>query len=169
MTPPAIYRPFETAPERAFSASLREPKLDEALVFLDTNTLLAPYRASNEALQAIRRTYQALRDQNRLVVPGEVAREFARTRPLVLTRLHNSLRTQIDSVQLNKLEEVPILLEEPLFRDAARALDAAREDVKRYRASLRRLIEKIEGWRNADPVLAVYEKLFDAQSVIDGE
>jgi len=163
-----VYRPFATSPERAFSTSLREPNLEEALIFLDTNTLLAPYRASNEALQAIKRTYEAVRRQGRLLVPGEVAREFARTRPLLLTRLHNSLRSQVDSVQLGKLEEVPILGEERHFREAARALEAAREEVKKYRAALRKLADKVEGWRTTDPVLSVYERLFDAQTVKDG-
>ena len=47
---------------------------------LDTNTLLVPYTTSKESLKQIEETYKTLIGQERLVIPAQVAREFAKNR-----------------------------------------------------------------------------------------
>ena len=64
-----------------------------ALVVLDTNVLLAPYRTSTGALGEIAKVYGMLQKERRLLVPGQVAREFARNRPNLVSRLKSHDRS----------------------------------------------------------------------------
>lgn len=75
----SIFRPFCTNPERAFGR-LPTPPGSDAIIFLDTNVLLSPYRTSDETVRAIGETYRKLVGLDRLVVPAKVAREFAANR-----------------------------------------------------------------------------------------
>ncbi len=73
-----------TYPEAAqiFSASLKslDAIKENCIVVLDTNALLVPFTTGKESLEQIRKTYKSLVAQKRLVVPGQVAREFAKNR-----------------------------------------------------------------------------------------
>lgn len=60
-------------------APLEEIKND-CLVVIDTNVLLLPYTVNQKSLEEIRKTYAELIASKRLVIPGQVAREFARNR-----------------------------------------------------------------------------------------
>jgi rRNA-processing protein FCF1 len=64
---------------------------DEAIVVVDTNALLAPYGTGKTTLEVIRETYRSLADKGRLVVPGQVIREFAANRVVKLRELHQQL------------------------------------------------------------------------------
>src|SRR5947209_14643793 len=65
--------------------SLDEIK-DESYVVLDTNVLLAPYIIGKEdpgkdnLLEECQRIYKSLIEKKRLIIPGQVAREFANRR-----------------------------------------------------------------------------------------
>src|SRR5262249_20209665 len=64
----------------AFEPEPLKAVIADCLVVLDTNVLLVPYNTGKESLEQIRKTYASLVKQNRLVVPGRVAREFAQNR-----------------------------------------------------------------------------------------
>jgi rRNA-processing protein FCF1 len=81
------------APSTIFSVqpeSLDRIKSD-CLVVLDTNTLLAPFDISQQSLGVIERTYRVLITNNRLFIPAQVAREFAKNRPEKLKELHHNI------------------------------------------------------------------------------
>src|SRR5262245_43841831 len=59
--------------------SLEESK-DDALVAIDTNSLLLPFGASSRGLQAIGARYRNLAEAGRLIIPGQVAREYAKNK-----------------------------------------------------------------------------------------
>lgn len=161
------YRPFFTAPERAFSTVRRHPAEDSALVFLDTNVLLAPYRASTEALSAIASAYRSLRDEKRLIVPGQVAREFAANRPALVAQLHKLVRDS-RAISINgRLEELPILQEVAEYADARRHLASMQTSLKACRTAIDALVARVGSWQSTDPVLDVYRELFDSAVVKD--
>jgi hypothetical protein len=56
-----------------------------ALVVLDTNALLVPYSIGTNSLDQIKETYRKLVKTEQLLIPGQVAREFAknRTKPIL--------------------------------------------------------------------------------------
>ena len=65
---------------------------DECVVVLDTNVLAVPYtKISTKSLDQIGDTYRQLINSDGLVVPGQVAREFARLRAKKLTELEQQL------------------------------------------------------------------------------
>lgn len=65
---------------------------DDCLVVLDANVLLAPYTSvSQKNLSLIAESYKLLIGEDRMIVPGQAAREFARNRPNKLTELHQQL------------------------------------------------------------------------------
>ncbi|MGZ5440761.1 MAG: PIN domain-containing protein [Thermoanaerobaculia bacterium] len=163
--PAKTFRPFAADAHRAFATAHAQPDINTALVFPDTNVLLAPYRGSTETLEAIRKVYARLRTEERIVVPAQVAREFARNRLDLLAEAHKYVR-DAKSVSVNgQFDPPPILQELPEYVEARRQLDAATEAIKMYRSALDRLADLMAGWQSKDPVLETYEKLFDAKSV----
>lgn len=163
--PAKIFRPFAADAHRAFATDHAQPDINTALIFPDTNVLLAPYRGSTETLEAIRKVYATLRTAERIIVPAQVAREFARNRLDLLAEAHKYVR-DARSVSVNgKFEAPPILQGLPDYVEARRQLDAATEAIKTYRSALDRLADLMAGWQTRDPVLETYEKLFDTKSV----
>ena len=79
---------------------------NECFVVLDTNVLLVPYTVSKTSLQAIRNAYLQLIELKRLVVPGQVAREFAKNRPNKISAL---LSADFKQKRFSKIYEVGIL------------------------------------------------------------
>jgi predicted nucleic acid-binding protein len=163
--PAKTFRPFAVDAYRAFVPATRQADLRAALVIPDTNVLLAPYRASTETLEAIRRTYQMLRSENRVLVPAQVAREFARNRLDLLAQAHKYVR-DAKSVAINgKFDPPPILFVTSEYKDARQQLDSASAALKAYRGALDKLSAVIAGWHSTDPVLEVYAKIFDRDVV----
>ncbi|MBK8254983.1 MAG: DUF4935 domain-containing protein [Polyangiaceae bacterium] len=159
------FQPYATSPERVFTLARKSPDPATALIVLDTNVLLAPYRASTEALTAIQGTYAKLRSEGRLVVPGQVAREFARNRPTLLSQLHKSARDS-RSISINgRLEYAPILAGTPEYLDAQKHYEDVLTTLKACRAAIDKLVDRIESWQFADPVLDVYRQLLDSTVV----
>jgi len=168
MTQPQLpFRPFQQSPERAFAASAAKPDAKTALVFIDTNVLLAPYKASTEALSAIEQTFGQLRDQKRLVVPAQVAREFAFNRPNLVAQLHKVV-SDSRSISLNgRLEGVPILVGTPEYVEAHKRLSEMQASLKEFRGAIEKLVDRIESWERSDPVLDVYSRLLTSDVVKD--
>ena len=64
---------------------------DNALIVLDTNALLVPYNIGKESLNQIQKTYRLLVTKKRLVIPAQVAREFAKNRTRKVAELFQQL------------------------------------------------------------------------------
>jgi hypothetical protein len=161
------FRPFKSEPARAFDPIARVPDPDSALVFLDTNVLLAPYQATSQALSAIEDTYRKLRSQERLVVPAQVAREFAHNRPKLVAELHKRICDARSIAISGRLDDIPILMGTTEYLAARKHLATIEAGLKACRVEIDKLVERIGSWRNADPVLSVYSKLFDGTVVCE--
>jgi uncharacterized protein YfkK (UPF0435 family) len=64
---------------------------DKCLVVLDTNVLLVPFDTGKDSLQQIKATYERLIKTEQLVVPGRVAREFAKNRSEKLKTIYQQI------------------------------------------------------------------------------
>jgi hypothetical protein len=64
---------------------------DDCYIVLDTNVLLVPYTISKESLAQIRKTYETLISESRLIIPVQVSREFVKNRPNKLIELYQDL------------------------------------------------------------------------------
>jgi len=137
------------------------------LVFLDTNVLLAPYQSTADTFEAIAKTYRKIRDEKRLIIPAQVAREFARNRPTLIAELHKLVRDARSVAVSPRFEPPPILQDLTDCKDAQAQMTAANDALKKFRKSIEALIRKVETWERTDPVLEAYEDLFTADIVKD--
>ena len=82
---------------------------EDCLVVLDTNALLVPYLIGRDSLQQIRMTYSKLASEKRLLVPGQVAREFAKNRANKLTELYQQFNRKISNINRLQKGRYPLL------------------------------------------------------------
>jgi len=76
---------------------------EDCLVVLDTNALLVPYLIGKDSIEQIRGTYEKLVSEKRLLIPSQVAREFAKNRANKLTELYQQFNRKISNInQLHK-------------------------------------------------------------------
>lgn len=161
------FKPHATNAEAVFQVVKDAVNVKDALIVLDTNVLLAPYRSSTEGFEAIIKTYAKLRDQKRLFVPAQAAREFARNRPSVLTQLHKSIE-DARAISINgKFEYLPILETTDEYKEASNNLEEIKKLLKNFKNKVQDLADKIASWQNDDPVLQAYRPLFDSSVVIE--
>ncbi|WP_394849630.1 PIN-like domain-containing protein [Pendulispora brunnea] len=163
--PFSSFHPFAERAEEAFVPVIGRVDRETALVVLDANVLLAPYQTSSATLDEIERIYGKLRADGRLIVPAQAAREFARNRPNLITALYKRVR-DARAVGLNGSYELPPAVRGmPEHRIAADELDKIHAALKSHRRALDALAKQIASWHHSDPVLEVYNRLFDSTVV----
>jgi len=149
--------------------SLEEIK-DESYVVLDTNSLLVPYATSKESLNQIQSTYTTLVEQKRLIIPGQVAREFVNNRANKIVELYQQISQKQDYIKLpTSGGKYPLLESLPDYQELIQVGKELKEKADQYRKVVRKLLEHIEGWNWDDPVSKIYSDLFGQGVVIDLE
>jgi PIN like domain len=103
-----------------FSSSPVSILFADAIFVLDTNTLLAPYQVGKQSVAEIERIYRELSSHDRLFVPEQAAREFAKNRGKKLTEVYD----KVHSIA-SKLPSVEILDCPMLDRSSRRLFDAS--------------------------------------------
>ena len=156
--------------------SIKEIK-DDCVVVLDTNVLLDPYVTGDEKLLTqLEKIYQTIKDKQNLVIPGHVAREFAKNRTGKLQNIYDNIVRQKDEVTLpvKNINKAPLLSSLDQYK-AVLELEgdlkkiAKEYDVKitEYRKAVEELANVIKDWRWNDPVSELYFGIFDETVVLD--
>jgi hypothetical protein len=149
----------------ARTASVDQIK-DDCQVVIDTNALLVPYTVSRESLEQIGQTYSKLAAQKRLVVPGQVAREFARNRAYKLAELYQQLSRKRNVRQFQE-GSYPLLASLPEYQGVVRAERQLDKLVKDYQALIDKLLDHVQSWAWDDPVSLLYAQVFTEDVVVD--
>lgn len=140
---------------------------DTAVIILDTNVLLVPFAVNSQTLEPIRGAYQKLASAGRLVVPGQVAREFARNRATKLAELYRQLLDRKSKLPSEGIGKHPLLENLPVYQEAmakeAELLRAAAD----YGDQLTKIADVVRSWTWNDPVSELYRELFLGEVVID--
>ncbi|MBN1449845.1 MAG: DUF4935 domain-containing protein [Anaerolineales bacterium] len=139
---------------------------DDCIVVLDTNSLLVLYSIGKESLEQIEKTYQALVANKRLVIPGQVAREFAKNRATKLAELFQQLNRKKNVAPFRK-GKYPLLESLPDYQESVRLEDELDKLLDAYRKAIARVIEHIQAWTWNDPVSLLYRDLFSKDTVFD--
>lgn len=161
------FKPYDANPGNVFRLVKDKPNFKSAIIVLDTNVLLAPYRSSTEALEAIIDAYKELKQQARLYIPAQVAREFAKNRSTVLTNLHKQIG-EAKTISINgKWEVLSILSSTAASKEALENINEARAALKKFKQKIEELEAEISSWQNDDPVLSAYRPLFVDDIIID--
>jgi hypothetical protein len=170
-------KPIDTDPH-ALSTTYPEPaeifrfQLDSidtikesALFVIDTNALLVPYRTGRSSIEEIGKVYRSLVETSRLVVPAQVAREFAHQRAEHLKTTYRQLSLRRD-VSLNT-DPYPLFEGLKQYEALRKHESEARTKLEDYRAAVTRLMETMRDWRWNDPVSSLYATTFTTGVVID--
>jgi predicted nucleic acid-binding protein len=139
--------------------------IKDCLVVLDTNVLLVPYGTRKDSLEEIRKTYSSLVAQNRLAIPGRVAREFAQNRSEKLKTVYQQI-SQKRNVAI-KRHAYPLLESIPEYQELVQLEQEIDTKLSQYRKAIAKLLDAITGWYWNDPVSALYRELFTAAVVFD--
>jgi rRNA-processing protein FCF1 len=134
---------------------------DEALIILDTNVLLLPYTTSKESLEQIKQTYNILVSQKRLIIPAQVAREFANNRSQKIAELFQQLNRKKSKIGNLHDGNYPLLESLDDYQEASRIEKEINDKLTEYQTVINRILDHIRDWRWNDPVSLMYGELFD--------
>jgi hypothetical protein len=139
--------------------------LSSCVVVLDTNVLLVPYGTGKESLNQVRQIYADLVKKHRLVIPAQVAREFAQNRAEKLKTVFQQVSRKRDvAVKSSSYPLLESLAEYKAVVDLEDKIGTLLDD---YRKQVGKLADVIRSWYWNDPVSAVYKELFDGAVVVD--
>lgn len=148
----------------------REEIKNDCFIVLDTNVLLLPYTTSEATLEGIKNTYTKLIVEKRLIVPGQVAREFAKNRATKLSELYQNISTRRDSITLTTQDDFYPLLENLDIYKQAKELETELHKIrKQYNKKVREILDHIKQWNWNDPVSSLYSDLFSQEVILDIE
>ena len=139
--------------------------LKQGMIIIDTNVLLLPYLTGSASLAEIKKTYKKLIAAKRLFVPGQVAREFAKSRPEQLTTLYQQI-AQRRQVQRNTAE-YPLLAELTEYKNLLEADTKVDEALRLHVTATRALLATVKSWLWNDPISSLYRELFTSGTVVD--
>lgn len=128
--------------------------------------MLVPFSTGKESLAQIRLTYEKLVGEKRLVVPGQVAREFAVNRPTKLSELYHAISLKQD-LQGPKAGNYPLLDASTSYAIIQRMEGDLAKLLKEYRAAVSVLLGEIQSWTWDDPVSTIYRDVLTADVVHD--
>lgn len=147
------------------------PKLasvkDTSIIVLDTNALFVPYSIGKDSLEQIKKTYKALTAQKRLMIPGQVAREFAKNRAGKLIELFQRLSQKRNSIQDLQMGKYPLLEANANYQSAVKLEDAINKQIQDYRKAIGKVLQGIQEWNWDDPVSLLYNETFVTECVFD--
>lgn len=139
---------------------------DDCVVVLDNNVLLLPYGTRPESLNEIGITYEKLILDNRLIIPGQVAREFAKNRPMKLTDLFKDISNKAN-INISQKGKYPLLESLDAYKRLTEIEREIDEKFKEYRKTIKELANHIQGWIWNDPVSLLYAKLFQDDVIFE--
>jgi rRNA-processing protein FCF1 len=154
--------------EKIFTARLKplDEIKDDCFIILDTNSLLVPYNTGKESVEQIKRTYRSLVAKKRLIVPGQVAREFAKNRANKIVELFQQLSRKANTPKLQR-GKYPLLESLEEYQKALRLEEEIDETLGDYREAIEKVLNHIKQWTWNDPVSLMYGELFDSSVVFD--
>lgn len=132
----------------------------DCLVALDTNVLLAPYALSEQPITQIASTYERLAKNERLVVPAQVAREFARNRNAKIGELLKTVQDQMSRQSSPMGTKYAFLRNLPEYEASLNIAEQIENKQKELLSSLRKVAEAVRGWSVSDPVWDAYRRVF---------
>jgi hypothetical protein len=141
------------------SFSSLESVKKECAVVLDTNALLVPYGVSKNSLSEIEATYAQLAHAKRLVIPGQVAREFARNRPGKIADIFQAFSRK-RNLSAPDRGRYPLLEGTDEYEKIQAIEDSIEKLLGEYRSAISQVLDHIKNWNWNDPVSKLYSKLF---------
>lgn len=142
-----------------------EDILDKCIFILDTNVLLLPYTTTSSSFNAITEVFSELIKEKRLLIPAQVAREFAKNRPEKIKSLFQQLNITKSKIQKPSTGQYPLLESLPEYIDAIEIEKEIQTIHNKYSKKIDDILNKIKQWRWNDPVSMTYRGLFKPEYI----
>jgi rRNA-processing protein FCF1 len=139
--------------------------IDNGMIVLDTNALLVPYKTGRASLDEIKKTFTKLISAKRLVVPGQVAREFAKHRPEQLKNLYQQIAARRQGQP--KKEGYPLLAELNEYKKVLESDEKVEKALEASRKATDALLSTVKSWLWNDPISSLYRELFKDGVIVD--
>lgn len=137
-----------------------EKTIEDCIFVIDTNVLLLPYTTSSSGFEEINKAFSKLIKKNQLIIPAQVAREFAKNRPEKIKTLFQQLNVTKSKIQKPTTGQYPLLETLPEYKDAVSFEREIQEIQAKYSKKIDEILNQIKNWRWNDPISSVYKKLF---------
>lgn len=140
--------------------------INDALIVLDTNSLIIPYTIHQKSLKEIKGTYQRLIEEQRLFIPAQVSREFARIRANKIRELFQvtSLKQNFGLINIRKY---PLLDSLDDYQKLIELEKEINKKISEYRKKIKPILNYIRSWKWNDPVTSIYRELLKPELIID--
>jgi rRNA-processing protein FCF1 len=136
-------------------------------IVLDTNVLLMPYNSGSETFKKIINIYAKYKKENRIFLPGQVAREFIKNRPNKISELYHSLSDKVSRISIPEKILYPILEGNESYKKINEKIDNTNK-LKREIIQLNSdILSEIQSWEWNDPVYKSYKDIFTPETIKD--
>jgi len=142
-----------------------EDIIDDCLFVIDTNVLLLPYTTSSSGFDEIKKAYSKIISRKQLLIPAQVAREFAKNRPEKIKTLFQQLSRIREKIQKPTTGQYPLLESLTEYKEAVNLEKEIQKVQSEYLKKIESILIQIKNWRWNDPISSVYKELFKPEFV----
>lgn len=158
---------YPVAPDVFLPFKIDNIQKGDAIIVLDTSTLLLPYNIRQDDLTALQDVYSLLSSQKRLKIPARVAREFIKNRDNKLADMIHALNEQKSRLHIPNKRLSPLLESVPGHNELVTAQEELSESRKKYDNLLTKMISQLREWRGDDPVTNLYRRVFSSSNILE--
>ena len=141
--------------------------IGDCIFVLDTNVLLLPYTTTSSGFEEIKKAFSKLISKNQLLVPAQVAREFAKNRPEKIKTLFQQLNVIKSKIHKPVTGQYPLLESLEEYKNAVELEKQIQDVQSQYAKKINEILDNIKQWRWDDPISSVYKELFKPQFITD--
>lgn len=163
------YNDIFSNPKKIFEKSFKttEEIKDKCIYILDTNVLLLPYTVGNKELTEIEKIYSELLQKDKLLIPAQVAKEFAKNRPKKLEEIYKNVSDFLSRIDDSKMPSYPMFNQLPVYMKIGKTEEKINTLKKEYRKEIKELLGYIKNLNWNDQVSQIYTSLFKEKYIID--
>ncbi len=138
---------------------------DNCIFVLDTNALLVPFSTGSESLDEIGKILSQLKNQKQLIIPDQVAREFANNRPGKIGEMFQTLNKKRNGMNDPKIGSYPLLEKIDGYKEVLEIEKKIKDILKEYRNAIGKLVDTVKDWTWDDPVSQLYRRILTPEIV----
>lgn len=144
-----------------------EEIVSDCIFVIDTNVLLLPYTITSSGFEEIKKAFSKLISKKQLLIPSQVAREFAKNRPEKIKTLFQQLSLIKSKIHKPSTGQYPLLESLVEYKEAVELEKQIQDIQNKYSKKINEILENVKKWRWDDPVSTVYKELFKPEFIKD--
>ena len=138
---------------------------DDCIYVLDTNALLVPFSTGSQSLDEISKIFTILKNNGKLKIPDQVAREFADNRPRKIDEMFNALSNKRNGLNEHSIGSYPLLEGIDCYNKALELEKELAALTRKYRDAIGDVVDTVKNWTWDDPVSTIYRKIFTPEVI----